>query len=130
MLAALHRKRLAPGFAGSPPLYRIELDNTARANRVKQLHGYFSSVLSVSRWHKSFTGFPQIVFGPDFTLLRDVLRAHTFRALSREGPVAQLWVAEVATAIVCIVEKRNLLNVVALLKVQVESFVGHNVKTA
>jgi hypothetical protein len=45
VLAALVRKTLSARFAGSPPLYRVELDNTAGVNQVKQLHGYLSSAL-------------------------------------------------------------------------------------
>ena len=74
---------------------------------------------------KSFTGFPQIVFGTDFCLLRDILSAHTFWTLSRERPDTQLRVADVALAIVRIVLKRNLLNVLAFFKEQVETFVRH-----
>lgn len=54
------------------------------------------------------------------------LRADTLRAPSRQWPIAQFRMADVATAMVPrVVEKRNLNEVLALLEMQIESLTGH-----
>jgi hypothetical protein len=54
------------------------------------------------------------------------LRADTLRAPSRQWPIAQFRMADVAKAMVPrVVEKRNLNEVVALLEMQIKSLTGH-----